>query len=350
MVRYLRQIAASVRLTLAVLVLAMLAASCGEAPPAQTQVSPAASPTRTGEVIAAWYQQCWAHFNTKNFDALQNCYAPDATSETVDSTQQPPLKGRSAIMDQARADVGIFSDRRGYVTLVLQHGPHVVSLATWTATNDGPMPGPDGKPMPATKKKIGLPLAHTLELDAAGTVAVRESLYIDEATTAAQLGLSPAPARPVMAGTDAAPVVAVSRGGQRETDNMAAIRSSFDAFNAHDLAKLETFYAPTVKMVEAARPTDMDRAGGMASAKEMFGGFPDVRATLTSVWAAGDYVVVAGSIAGTNTGDMPSMGIKKTGKPFSARFLEVFKLVDGKVTEDYLFYNGAAFAAQLGLK
>jgi predicted ester cyclase len=68
------------------------------------------------------------------------------------------------------------------------------------------------------------------------------------------------------------------------------------------------------------------------------------------MWAAGDYVVFTGTLSGTNTGDMPSAGIKKTGKKVNVHFCEIVKFEGGKQVEDYLFFNGAAFAAQLGLK
>ena len=77
------------------------------------------------------------------------------------------------------------------------------------------------------------------------------------------------------------------------------------------------------------------------------GAFPDVKITPVSSWAAGDYVVVTGTFEGTNTGDMPSMKMKKTGNKVSAHFLEIFQFDKGKVTNDWLFYNGAAFATQL---
>ena len=65
------------------------------------------------------------------------------------------------------------------------------------------------------------------------------------------------------------------------------------------------------------------------------------------MWAAGDYVVVAGTFEGTNLGDMPSAGMKKTGKKVSAHFFELFKLENGLCKDDWLFYNAAAMAAQL---
>jgi predicted ester cyclase len=61
-------------------------------------------------------------------------------------------------------------------------------------------------------------------------------------------------------------------------------------------------------------------------------------------------VVVTGTFEGTNLGNLPSMGVKKTGKKVSAHFFELFRLENSLCVEDWLFYNGAAFAAQLGLK
>jgi hypothetical protein len=48
---------------------------------------------------------------------------------------------------------------------------------------------------------------------------------------------------------------------------------------------------------------------------------------------------------------MPSMGLKKpTGRKVNVRFIEILKFAGGKLQEDWTFYNGAAFASQLGLK
>jgi predicted ester cyclase len=79
--------------------------------------------------------------------------------------------------------------------------------------------------------------------------------------------------------------------------------------------------------------------------------FPDMALSAHTVWAAGDYVAAAGSFTGTNKGPMPEMGLKKpTGKSVSVRFFEVVKFENGKAEEDWTFFNGAAFASQLGMK
>jgi predicted ester cyclase len=129
------------------------------------------------------------------------------------------------------------------------------------------------------------------------------------------------------------------------------VRASFESFNAHDISVMERALADNYKLFESGLPADADKKAALASTKAFFTAFPDIKATVTDVWAAGDYVVATGSIAGTNTGPAPDLGIAQpTGKPVRARFFEIFKLQDGKIVEDWLFYNSAAFAAQLGLK
>ena len=101
---------------------------------------------------------------------------------------------------------------------------------------------------------------------------------------------------------------------------------------------------------EIALPSDSNKKQALASLKDLFKGFGDVKLTASQVYGAGDYVVVIGTFEGTNTGPMPDFGIKKgTGKHVVTRYIEVFRLENGKVAEDWLFYNGMAFAAQLGL-
>ena len=49
-----------------------------------------------------------------------------------------------------------FPDRRGELRYVFVNGGHIASLVLYTGTNSGAMTGPDGKPMPATNKSIGM--------------------------------------------------------------------------------------------------------------------------------------------------------------------------------------------------
>jgi predicted ester cyclase len=328
--------------------LVALASACSE--PAPPPPPPAPAPA-TPEARVKLYTTCWDQFNSKALDQFQNCYSDNATSETVDSASQPPVTGRAAIMDVIKKEGESFPDRRGDLKLVLGNGSRIAGVALYTATNSGPMPGPDGKPMPATNKKVGMLIGHTIELDAMGTHATRESAYIEEETLAGQLGLSPQPVRPVMAPSGGAPEIVIAKNDAKESANIAAVRAMMDAGNKHDLKAVEAMLADDYKLVEIGQSKDLDKKAAIASNKDFLKAFPDITSTANDVWAAGDYVVIVGKVDGTNSGTMPAMGIKKaTGKKFTGRFLEICKMENGKVKQDWLFYNGSTLASQLGLK
>jgi len=325
----------------------IVATACGAAPPPP---APAAPPVKTPEQRAQFYLACWNHFNDQAWDQFGACYTEDAVSESVEGNPSS-FTARADIIARNKLEAAGFPDRRGEVRLVLLNGEHVAGIALYTGTQTGPLPpGPDGKSMPATKKPIGLLIAHTAELNPAGSHVVRDAVYFEEATLAAQLGVSKAKARPAEKPSGASPVIVIARNDETERTNQAAARTMFETINKHDFATISKALPADYKLVEVAQPMDMDKKAALASTKEMLGAFPNVAITPSTMWAAGDYVVAAGTFAGTNTGNIPSMGIRKTGKKVSVRFFEVMRYDNGQLKEDWLFYNGAAFAAQLTAK
>ena len=202
-----------------------------------------------------------------------------------------------------------------------------------------------------THKKIGLWLAHTAELDGSGSQVVSDAVYFDDATLAAQVGLSKASARKVMAPTGAPPTVIVARNDDAEARNTAAYQAIVDAANKHDLKAFGDGLADDYVGIDITMPADETKKAALADLAGYMKAFSDMALTPTSIWAAGDYVVATGAFTGKNTGPMPAMGLAKaTGKTVNVRFVEVVKFANGKAKEDWTFYNGAAFAAQLGVK
>jgi predicted ester cyclase len=332
--------------SLAVAALFTSVACTAEPPPPPPPAAPA---VKTAEARVQLYQDCWRTFNEKQFDQFQNCYAENAVSEAPDGNPSS-ITGRTAIVDRAKVEATGFPDRRGEVRLILANGSRIASIALYTGTNTGEMPGPDGKPAKPTGKPVGLLLGHVLDFDATGSYGVRDAAYIEEATLAAQLGHSPAPARKAEKPTGATATVVIAKNDATESANLAATRSGFEAFNKHDLKAMDEMTPDGYKLIEIGQAKDMNKKEALASLKEMFSAFPDVTVTAPTMWAAGDYVVSEGSLTGTNTGDLKSMGMKKTGKKVNVRFLQIARYENGRVMEEWLFYNGAAFAAQLGLK
>lgn len=324
----------------------LLAAACSEPAPPPPPPPP---PVKTAQERVQLYQDCWNHFNTKAYDRMASCYTPAMTAETADSAM-PKVTTPADAIAQMKKDEAAFPDRRGELRYVFVNGGRIAGIVLYTGTNSGAMTGLDGKPMPATNKPLGMLIGQALDLDANGAAATRETVYIDEGTMMAQLGLSPNPARKAETATGAAPVIVMAKNDAAEAANVAAVRAMYDALAKKDVKAMQAAMADDFKLVEVAQPMDMDKKAADKSMGEFMKAFPDVAPTVTSIWAAGDFVIVEGSIAGTNTGAMPAMGIKKpTGKKISVRFMEVYEMSGGKVKTDWLFYNGAAFASQLGL-
>ena len=183
-----------------------------------------------------------------------------------------------------------------------------------------------------------------------GRSVAKERFMYDGGTFMSQLGLSPMPARkPLEQGWADKPSL-ISSGSDAEKANLATLSAYTAAFNKHDAAAVAALMTDDVVFSDLAAPAD--RVGKKEASKsndEMLKGFPDAKIDQTAAWAAGDYVISTGKFSGTNTGDMPSMKLKKTGKPVSVEYYMVTKLAGGKVKNDWLFSNGMAFAGQLGL-
>ncbi len=328
---------------------AAVAYACTAPAPPPSPTPPPTPPPMTAEQSIDWYKKCWGFFNDKAWDSFQNCYAPDATSESVDSGQ-PPAQGRAAIIETAKATVAPNPDVHGELQLMLANGQHLMSIALWKGTHTAPMPGPGGQSIPATGKSFGILMAHTVELDAGRTAVQADADYVEVATLLGQLGLSKAPVRKAMESGAAAPTVEIAKNDDAEARNVATIQAQLEAFNKHDVAASASSLADNYVLHEVALPSDSNKKQALASLKDLFKGFGDVKLTASQVYGAGDYVVVIGTFEGTNTGPMPDLGIKKgTDKHVVTRYIEVFRFENGKVAEDWLFYNGMAFAAQLGL-
>lgn len=319
------------------------AAAPAEAP------KPAAPPPATADERSKWFKDCWALFNTKDWAKFQNCYAENATSEQVDMGM-PPLAGRANLIEKSAKVFGTaFPDLTGELELTLVSGNDILAVALLKGTHKGPLPGPQGEIAP-TNKKIGYLVVHHVQTTSDGRAVAKERFMYDGGTFMSQLGVSPMPARkPLEQGWADKPSL-ISSGSDAEKANLAALGAWTEAYNKHDSAALSALMTDDVVFSDLASPADrVGKKEVQKSNEEMNKAFPDSKVAQSAAWAAGDYVVSTGRWTATNTGDMPSMKLKKTGKPVSLEYYMVTKLAGGKVQKNWLFSNGMAFAGQLGM-
>lgn len=319
------------------------AAAPAEAP------KPAAPPPATADERAKLFKDCWALFNSKDFAKFGNCYAEGATSEQVDMGM-PALVGRANVVDKsAKVFATAFPDLTGESELSIVSGSDIVSVVLLKGTHKGPLPSPQGE-VAATNKKIGYLAVQHVQLTPDGRTVAKERFAYDGGTFMSQLGLSPMPARKALEQGWAEKPSLISSGSEAEKANLAALGAYTAAFNKHDVVALGATQTDDVVFSDMSAPADRVGKKEVSKASEdMFKGFPDVKIDQTAAWAAGDYVISTGRFSGTNTGDMPSMKLKKTGKAVNVEYYMVSKLAGGKLKSISLFSNGMAFAGQLGL-
>jgi ketosteroid isomerase-like protein len=310
--------------------------------------APPPLPPKTPEEMAQRYQDCWGLFNAKKWDDFKGCYAKDAVS-TQPGGGAPDVTGADAIVAEVQGEDAAFPDQAGALQLVLQNKTDTVGIAIFSGTNTGPMKSPQGD-MPPTKKKFSLVFGHEIQFDKAGALAIKETSFGDMGTMLGQLGVVKGmPTRPLAKAWAKAPEVVIAKNDDAEEKTDDMVLSWIDSFNKHDLKAFGAVLSPKLVWSDQGEPKDLDMKGAIADTKSFWAGFSDVKIETDRVWPAGDYVVINGTMSGTNDGNLPAMHLKKTGKTFSSPFLQVVKVTDGKISRCWIFYQTIGLATQLGL-
>ena len=136
-------------------------------------------------------------------------------------------------------------------------------------------------------------------------------------------------------------------------DNMKFARSVYELFDQHQLAKADAYAAADA--VITLVPTGQVFKGREGFMQFMTGferAFPDLNITVVNQVATDDMVVSECTWTGTHTGPLatPAGDIPPTGKQVSgARFCEVWRIKDGKLTSLTNYQDMASWLRQLGL-
>lgn len=131
-------------------------------------------------------------------------------------------------------------------------------------------------------------------------------------------------------------------------DNKALVRRFYE--ETHDranFAALDDFIA--TNFVDHT-PFLPGLAPGIEGVKQVFtmflGAFSDIHVTVEDQIAEGDKVVSRGTARMTHTGDL--MGIAPTGKQVELKFIEIFRVVGGKLAEHWEIFDQLGMMQQLG--
>jgi predicted ester cyclase len=326
--------------------MAGLVPACSSRRPAE-QPSANVKPN-TPQALAQWYQDCWSDFNATNWEAFKKCYAPNATS------QQPgygklSVSGPDAIVKASQDFIRTFPDGRGEGQLILLNGNHITSIYLLKGTNTGPLFGPDGKELPGRNHQIGLFFGHSVDVDSDGRVT-KEIGAMDGITLENQMGLLKMAGRPLAQTGVPAPVVVIAKNDATEMKNVETETAHLAAWNRHDESAVDGYEADDYVLHDLTQPSDRNKMQTSQMNKAYWTAFSDAKINTTGLWGAGDYVSVTGTFEGTNDGDFAPVKMKKTGKKIVLPFVDIFRLNNDKVKEEWLFFDGASLVTQLRTK
>jgi steroid delta-isomerase-like uncharacterized protein len=143
--------------------------------------------------------------------------------------------------------------------------------------------------------------------------------------------------------------IASHAAGSRELEekNKAVARAAlFDYLNHRDFKRFEEVHTRNFVKHYNNNPTE-NLAEEMRDARGQFDSSSDLALTEEWMIAEGDKVAISSTAKGTQTG--PFHGVAATGKPYVIRTMTVWRFVDGKIAEEWVFLNEIDLYRQLGL-
>ena len=126
------------------------------------------------------------------------------------------------------------------------------------------------------------------------------------------------------------------------------VQAFFDAFAAGDFDAAEELFAEDVTV---QMPTgQMGLAEHRAMGEAFKAAFPDSRMEVDLVIEQGDTVIAEGRFVGTHDGDLvsPDGALPATGNPITIPFMEIYRVVDGRITEQRTYWDQVGLMGQLG--
>lgn len=148
----------------------------------------------------------------------------------------------------------------------------------------------------------------------------------------------------VIAGIAALAVPAYA--GEVEERNKAVARVVYEEILGRGkMEEYEAVYSPDFVNHDLAG--DIGREENRRSTEGWREAFPDLRITIDKILAEGDLVTVRFIGEGTNTAT--GNGLPATGKSIRIAGMTIFRILDGKIVEEWNSFNELDFLRQLGL-
>jgi steroid delta-isomerase-like uncharacterized protein len=138
----------------------------------------------------------------------------------------------------------------------------------------------------------------------------------------------------------------IAYAGEVEEKNKAVARTAVEeVLGRGKVEHYDTLYSPDYVSHNSAREADRD--ADRRATQGWHRAFPDLRLSIDKIIAEGDLVAVRFIAEGTNTGS--ANGLPATGKKVRIPGMTIFRIVDGKIVEEWASFDQLDFMRQLGL-
>lgn len=133
-----------------------------------------------------------------------------------------------------------------------------------------------------------------------------------------------------------------------QDENLATLRKHAEAVSSGNLSVLDEVFAPNVVDHDPAP----DQGPGPEGYKHFFSGlraaFPDLTVTVDHLVQTETDIAIAYTIHGTHRGEFA--GIAPTGRPITARGMQITRFEDGKIVERWGSSDELGMLLKLGAK
>ncbi len=126
------------------------------------------------------------------------------------------------------------------------------------------------------------------------------------------------------------------------------VRDLLEAWNAHDIERIKTFYAPEYEGVDVGQAGPQRGPQGVSRNVERYlQAFPDLRFVEEDIVVQGNRAVLVWTASGTHGGRL--MNIPPTGRKIAVHGASLLTIEDGKVSRGLYIWDVAGLLRAIGL-
>ena len=128
--------------------------------------------------------------------------------------------------------------------------------------------------------------------------------------------------------------------------NKSIARQFFEYFSKGEIQKIENLWGSNYKFHFPGSPKALSKEESKQVLKDYVAAFPDLKFTIDYQVAEGDLVVTRITPSGTHKGSF--QGISATNKKVAISGIEVHRIVDGKIEEEWAEFDALGMMKQIG--